>query len=234
MGIAENVRLVRQRMAAAAAEAGRGGAEIRLVAASKMNDAARVREAFAAGVDTFGENRVQEYREKDAQGAYAGARVHIIGHLQQNKAKYVAGKVALIESVDSTELLEELERRCAARGARQAVLLEVNLAGEASKTGCAPGELPRLLETAGGLSCVQVTGLMAIPPISEKPGENRGYFARMHELFVDIRAKKYDNVSMAELSMGMSADFEDAIREGATMVRVGTAIFGARNYGPHG
>ncbi len=234
MSMAERIAEVRRRIARAAEEAGRSPAEITLVAASKLNGPERVREAFAAGVTVFGENRVQEFVEKDARGAYAGAQVHIIGHLQRNKVKFVAGKVALIQSVDSPELLAAIHRRCAAENKRQDVLLEVNLAGEASKTGCPPERLEELLEAAGGFSSVQVRGLMAIPPIYEKSVETRAYFAQMRELFVDIRAKKYDNISMAELSMGMSGDFEDAIREGATMVRIGTAIFGARNYGPHG
>lgn len=230
MSIAENVALVRERIEAAALSCGRRPEEIRLVAASKMNGAARVREAYTAGIHCFGENRVQEYREKDAEHAYDGAEVHIIGCLQRNKAKYVAGRVELIQSVDSVELMRELQRLCEKRDAEQRVLLEVNLAGEASKTGCPLGELPRLLEAAAENGRVKVCGLMGIAPISGSEAENRTFFADMYQLFVDIRAKKYDNISMVELSMGMSGDFEAAIREGATMVRVGSSIFGARNY----
>lgn len=228
--IAENVESVRRRIAAAAARAGRDPGEIRLVAATKMNGADRVREAVAAGVDACGENRVQEFLEKRAANAYAGAAVHFIGHLQTNKVKYLVGAVDLIESVDSAELLARIDRRARGLGIAQDVLLEVNIGREAAKSGVLPEDLPALLETAAGFSALRVRGLMAIPPVEEKTGGNRGYFRQMYELFVDIRAKKYDNVLMAELSMGMSGDFEDAVLEGATMVRVGTAIFGPRNY----
>jgi pyridoxal phosphate enzyme (YggS family) len=224
------VDAVRARSTPAAAAAGRCPDEIKLVAASKMNGADRVREAVRAGVHACGENRVQEFLEKRAQGAYEGATVHLIGHLQKNKVKQAAGAFDLIESVDSEELLVLLDRRAAFLGIVQDVLVEINIAGEESKSGLFPEALPRFLETAEGLSSVRVRGLMAIPPISLESGGNRGYFARMRELFVDIRRRKYDNVSMAELSMGMSGDFEDAVREGATMVRVGSAIFGKRVY----
>ncbi|MBQ2895269.1 MAG: YggS family pyridoxal phosphate-dependent enzyme [Oscillospiraceae bacterium] len=227
----ERVLAIQQRIREAECESGRASGSVTLVAASKMNDAAAVRAAYAAGIRCFGENRVQELVDKRTQGAYEGARLHLIGHLQKNKVKFVAGQVDLIESVDSLALMEAIEKRCAAQGTTQDVLLEVNLAGEASKTGMPLSQLPAILEEAGRFSCVQVKGLMGIPPAGAKSAENRAYFARMHELFVDIRGKKYDNVSMAELSMGMSGDFEDAIREGSTMVRIGTAIFGARDYG---
>jgi len=228
--IAENVAQVRERIARAAREAGRDPAEIRLVAASKMNDASRVREAIAAGVDICGENRVQEFLEKNALNAYAGCSVHMIGHLQKNKVKYVVGAVDMIQSADSAELLTLIHRQAEKLGIVQKVLLEVNIGGEESKSGAAPEELPALLRHAADLSHLQVRGLMAIPPMEEKTGGNRAYFARMQQLFVDIRDKKYDNVLMAELSMGMSGDFEDAVREGATLVRVGSAIFGPRHY----
>ena len=202
-----------------------------LVAASKMNDAAAVREAIAAGVDACGENRVQELLEKNAQGAYAGAPLHFIGHLQKNKVKYLVGTADLIESVDSVELLRMIDARARKLGVTQDVLLEVNIGGEAAKSGFEPSALPEALEISGEFSSLKVRGLMAIPPVAEASGASRPYFARMRELFIDIGAKKYDNVSMDFLSMGMSGDFEDAIREGANVVRVGSAIFGPRNYG---
>ena len=228
--IAENVRRVRERMAAAALSAGRKPEEIRLVAASKMNDARRVRAAIAAGVDICGENRVQELLEKKKLNAYDGCAVHMIGHLQKNKVRQVVGAVDMIESADSLELLTLIDRQAEKLGRIQPVLIEVNIGGEASKSGVAPEELPALLEQTASLSHLQVRGLMTIPPVEEKTGGNRAYFARMQQLFVDIRSKKYDNVLMAELSMGMSGDFEDAVREGATLVRVGSAIFGPRHY----
>ncbi len=230
----EKIAAVEERIASACARAGRERESVRLVAASKLNSAERVALARMAGVRIFGENRVQELCEKRERGAYENAEVHLIGHLQKNKVKYVAGQVALIESVDSPELLAALNAFCEKNGTRQDVLIELNLDGEASKTGLPRSALEPLLEEAGNFSCVTVKGLMAIPPKCDNSAKNRDYFARMHELFVDIGRKKYDNVKMAELSMGMSADFEDAILEGATLIRVGTALFGARDYGTVG
>jgi hypothetical protein len=226
MGIAENVAEVRRRLEKAAP-----GRRVMLVAATKMNETVRIREAIAAGVDACGENRVQELLKKRAEGAYAGVPLHFIGHLQKNKVRQIVGAVDLIESADSAELLRLIDSRAAELGIVQDVLLEINISGEASKSGMAPEDLPGALETAAGLRAVRVRGLMAIPPICEKPGGNRPFFARMNELFVDIGANKYDNVCMDFLSMGMSGDFEDAAAMGANIVRVGTAIFGPRDYG---
>ena len=230
MTIAENVALVRKNIAAAAARAGRDPGEVLLVAASKTNDAARVREAIAAGVDACGENRVQEMLEKAALGAYEGVPLHFIGHLQKNKVRHVVGLVSLIHSVDSEALLRQIDRVAAAKGLVQDVLLEVNIGAEASKSGFAPGELPAALAAAGDLSAVRVRGLMAIPPICVSGDENYQYFVRMKQLFIDICEKKYDNVRMDFKSMGMSGDYETAVECGANIVRVGTAIFGARHY----
>ena len=230
MSIAENVRAVRQKMDAAALAAGRDPAEIRLVAATKMNDADRVRQAIAAGVDICGENRVQELLEKQAQGAYEGAPLHFIGHLQKNKAKQIVGLVSLIHGVDSTELLEVIDRCAARKGVVQDVLLEVNVGAEESKSGFSPEEIPAALETASRFGSIRVRGLMAIPPICASPEENRPFFQKMKQLYVDNGEKKYDNVSMDFLSMGMSGDYTEAIACGANLVRVGTAIFGARDY----
>ena len=225
--IAENIKTIRTNIAAAL-----GGAERRvlLVAATTMNDAAAVREAVAAGVDACGENRVQEFLEKDAQGAYDGCPKHFIGRLQHNKVNKIVGRVDLIESVDSAALLRLIDRRAAALGIRQDVLLEISIAGEAQKSGAAPAELPALLDAAAACPAVSVRGLMCIPPIQSFPGENRRYFAAMRQLFVDNSGKKYDNVSMDFLSMGMTDDYADAVAEGANMVRIGTGIFGRRQY----
>ena len=228
--IAENIANIRARMNEAAKKAGRDPSEILLCAATKMNDADRVKEAVAAGVDCCGENRVQELLEKQPQGAYEGAPVHFIGHLQTNKVKQVVGRVDLIESVDRTELLECVEKQAAKLDLVQDILLEVNIGAEESKSGFTPAEAAALAARMADFPHTALKGLMAIPPVSEFPGENCRYFAEMRNLFVDISAKKYDNVSMDCLSMGMRGDYPDAIREGATLVRVGTAIFGARNY----
>ncbi len=228
--IAENIRVIRETMAQAAKAAGREPSEVLLCAATKMNDAAAVREAVAAGVDCCGENRVQELTQKLAEGAYTGKPVHFIGHLQTNKVKQVVGKVDLIESVDRMELLECIEKTAAKLGIVQPILLEINIGAEESKSGFSQEEIWQTVEKMADFPHCRLRGLMAIPPISLHPGDNRRYFAEMRNLFVDISEKKYDNVDMECLSMGMSGDYADAIAEGATMIRVGTAIFGPRNY----
>ena len=230
MSIAENIAGLRARMEAAARAAGRDPGEILLCAATKMNDAARVREAVAAGVDCCGENRVQELTEKKPLGAYEGKPLHFIGHLQTNKVNKVVGQVDLIQSVDRTELLEAVNKTALRMGLRQEILLEVNIGEEPQKGGFSVAETLVLAGRMGEYPGVFLRGLMAIPPISEKKGDNCKYFAKMRNLFIDIADKKYDNVSMVCLSMGMSDDFEDAIAEGSTMIRVGTAIFGPRHY----
>ncbi len=222
MSISDNVKRVLERIDRAS-----GGRPVTLVAVAKTKPAAAVREAIGAGARVIGENHVQEIRQKGAEGAYNGASVQLIGHLQKNKVRYVAGRVDLIQSVDSPELLRLIDARAAALGAVQDVLLEINIAREISKTGAMPEQLPELLETAAGLTAVRVRGLMAIPPA----GASATYFNNMQKLFVDNAGKKYDNVSMDFLSMGMSGDFEQAIGAGSNMVRVGSAIFGARDYG---
>ena len=230
MSIAENVARVRAQMAQAALRCGRNPEEIKLCAATKMNDADAVRQAIAAGVDCCGENRVQELTAKLAENVYAGAPVHFIGHLQTNKVRQVVGKVDLIQSVDSAHLLRAVDREAGRQGIRQDILLEINIGNEASKGGFSPEEILPLLENFGEFSNVCVKGLMAIPPISRFPGENLEFFQKMRQISVDIRDIINDNVKVDCLSMGMSGDFEDAIAAGSTMIRVGTAIFGARDY----
>lgn len=230
MSITENVRMARQKINAAAESAGRSGSEVRLLAATKMNGPEAVQEAIRAGVDICAENRVQEFLSKNAVNAYAPCCVHFIGHLQKNKVKYLVGTVELIHSVDSPELMDAISRRAVSLGIVQDVLLEVNIGGEASKSGVSPDGLEALLAHAALCPGLRVKGLMTIPPAVIAGEENRWYFRQMYELFVDIRRKTYDNVTMAELSMGMSGDYEEAVRCGATIVRLGTALFGPRNY----
>ncbi len=230
MSITENVRMARQKINAAAESAGRSGSEVRLLAATKMNGPEAVQEAIRAGVDICAENRVQEFLSKNAVNAYAPCCVHFIGHLQKNKVKYLVGAVELIHSVDSPELMDAISRRAVSLGIVQDVLLEVNIGGEASKSGVSPDGLEALLAHAALCPGLRVKGLMTIPPAVSTGEENRWYFRQMYELFVDIRRKTYDNVTMAELSMGMSGDYEEAVRCGATIVRLGTALFGPRNY----
>ena len=220
-------------MAAAAEKAGRKPEEILLVGASKMNDAAACREAIAAGIDALGENRVQELLAKYDQGAYAGAPLHFIGHLQRNKVRQIIGKVDLIHSVSSIPLLEEIDRQAEKHGIVQPILLEVNIGGEESKSGFAPGEVEEAAWRAKELSHVEMKGLMTIPPVEREPHGNMPYFQQVYRLYIDIGEKVFHN-KFEYLSMGMSDDFEDAIAAGATIVRVGTAIFGARNYNNEG
>ena len=229
MSIAENIARVREEMAAAAREAGRAPEEITLVGASKMNDAAACREAIAAGIDALGENRVQEMTQKLGEHAYDGAPLHFIGHLQRNKVKQVVGHVDLIQSVGSLELLDEIEKVAANRNLVQDILLEVNIGREEAKSGFAPEEIFAAAEAARERSHVRVRGLMTIPPADADRETNMRYFQEVQALYVDINAKLFHN-ELKYLSMGMSGDYMDAISCGATMVRVGTAIFGARNY----
>ena len=227
--IEENIRSIRSRMAAAAEKAGRDPGDILLVGASKMNDAAACQAAIQAGIDALGENRVQEMTAKLQEHAYDGAPLHFIGHLQRNKVRQVVGVVSLIQSAGSWELLEEDERQAEKKDLTQEVLLEVNIGGEESKSGFAPQDLYEAAEKARDLSHIRVRGLMTIPPVEQVPHGNLPYFVEVSRLYVDISRKLYDN-SFAYLSMGMSDDFEDAIAAGATMVRVGSAIFGRRHY----
>ena len=230
MSIAENVAAIRAQMDAAAIACGRDPKDILLCAATKMNDAEAVRQAILAGVDCCGENRAQELSAKLQEDAYRGKPVHFIGRLQTNKAKQVVGKVDLIQSVDRENLLEAIQKEAARQGITQDILLEVNIGREPAKGGLLPEELHPLLEKIADFPNVRVKGLMAIPPICQKDTDNDKFFQEMCNIGVDIMKKKYDNVSVDILSMGMSNDFVRAIACGSTMIRVGTAIFGARDY----
>ena len=206
MSIAENVARIRAEIAEAARACGRDPHEIQLCAATKMNDAEAVREAIRSGVDCCGENRVQELTAKMAQDAYAGKPVHFIGHLQTNKVKQVVGKVDLIQSVDSERLLRVIQKEAEKQGIVQNVLLEVNVGEEASKSGFGVDDILPVVDKMGEFPNICVKGLMAIPPISENSGDNLKFFQKMFHLSVDIKAKKYDNVMVDCLSMGMSGD----------------------------
>ena len=230
MSIAENLAQVKARVAAAAKACGRDENDILLIGATKMNDAQRVREAVAAGLPACGENRVQELRDKNALGAYEGSELHFIGTLQKNKVKYLVGVVKLIHSVDSVELMQAIDKQAQKLGIIQDILIEINTGGESTKSGLAPEELSNALYEASKLPGIRVRGLMTIPPICVDGTENIPFFQLLKQLFVDNSEKKYDNVSMDFMSMGMSGDFEAAIACGSNMIRVGTAIFGKRAY----
>ena len=223
------IAAVQEKIAAAARRAGRDPGEITLCAATKVQTDDTIRAAVAGGITLCGENRVQELTAHLAAGAYAGARVHFIGHLQTNKVNKVVGRVDMIESVDSLHLLRAVDAQAEKLGAVQDILLEVNIAREESKGGCPPEELFQLAQAARALGHVRLRGLMAIPPIAPRPEDNRPYFSAMRELFVDMRGKMSDNQTDINcLSMGMSGDYEEAVAQGATLVRVGTALFGPR------
>lgn len=226
----EAVAAIRLRMTDAARAAGRDPAEVLLCAACKTQTVAAVRASADLAIDLFGENHVQELVEKADAQAYAGKPAHFIGHLQTNKIKKVLGRAALIQSVDSLRLLDAIEKEAAKLELEQQVLLEVNIGAEESKTGIPERELPALLEAAAAKPHIRVRGLMAIPPVNDDDAANRAYLARVRKLAEACAAQHYPNVTMDTLSMGMSGDYENAILEGATIVRIGTAIYGARDY----
>jgi len=227
----QNVAAIRSRMADAARAAGRSPAEIALCAASKLHGADTVRLAAGLDIDCFGENHVQELTAKSAAGAYLTKPRHFIGHLQTNKVRQVVGVAGLIQSVDSAHLLAAIEKQAAKLNTVQDIMLEVNIAGEQSKSGIEPQGLPALLEAAAASEHIRLCGLMCVPPAGEDPATNRRRFAALRTLLYKAQAAYPQNTALTGLSMGMSGDFENAIAEGATLVRVGTALFGARDYG---
>ena len=218
---------IRQRMADAARKAGRDPGEIKLCAACKTHPAATIAQSAGLDIDLFGENHVQELTANLAAGAYCGKPCHFIGHLQTYKVNKVVGQADLIQSVDSLRLLDAIEKAAAALGITQQILLEVNIAGEESKSGVSPAELWPLLEAAAARPHVEVKGLMAIPPVNEDDNVNRAQLAAVRALYDEAIAR---GAQFDTLSMGMSGDYENAILEGATLVRIGTAIYGARDY----
>ena len=231
MSISDNIAEVRGRVAAAAGRAGRNPAEISLMAVTKTQPAGRIREAYEAGLRLFGENRVQEFAGKvGALQDLAGAEWHMIGHVQTNKAAKAAELFGAVESVDSLRLAEKLNAAAGELKKQLAVLIEINVGGEAAKTGMAANskDLQELLQGAATLEHLEVCGLMTVPPFTEDPEQARRYFRKLRELRDQIAARRNPRVEMRTLSMGMSHDFEVAIEEGSTCVRVGTAIFGVR------
>ena len=230
MSVAENLKTIRERVDAACERAGRRPEEVALIAVSKTKPLSMLQEAYEAGARDFGENKVQEILEKYPEMP-EDARFHMIGHLQTNKVKQVVGKAVLIHSVDSLHLAEKIEQEAAKRDLTADILLEVNVAREESKFGLMLEEVIPLLEEVKNLPHVRVRGLMTIAPNVENPEENRKHFKKLYQLYVDIKSKNNDNGTMSVLSMGMTGDFEVAVEEGATMIRVGTGIFGSRQIG---
>ena len=225
----ENLQEVEERIQEACRRAGRDRSEVTLVAVSKTKPVSMLKEAYDLGVRVFGENKVQEIREK-YEALPKDIEWHMIGHLQTNKVKYIADKVSLIHSVDSLRLAETIEKEAVKHNIIVDILLEVNVAEEESKFGIKTSEVLALAENVVQLPHIRLRGLMTIAPFVENPEKNRAIFANLHELYVDIKDKNIDNGTVSILSMGMTNDYEVAIEEGATMVRVGTGIFGARDY----
>ncbi len=227
--IVTNLRDVRANIEAACKRAGRSADEVTLIAVSKTKGADLIREAYDAGVRDFGENRVQEIlAKKDILPQ--DIRWHMIGHLQRNKVRQVIDKVVMIHSVDSYELAKEISVQAVKRSLTMRVLLEVNIASEESKFGLAPADVAALAEEVSRLDNIRLEGLMCVAPMTETPEDNREYFRRMREILIDTNSKSVHNISMQFLSMGMTLDYQIAVEEGASMVRVGTAVFGQRSY----
>ncbi len=228
--VKENLEKVHENIKKACEKAGRDPKEVTLISVSKTKPIPMLEEAYAAGSRDFGENKVQEIIDKYPQLA-SDIRWHMIGHLQRNKVKYIIDKTALIHSVDSLRLAQEISSQAGKRQLEIDILIEVNIAGEESKFGIPYEETVSLIEEISVLPHIHIIGLMTIAPFVTNPEDNRKYFRKIRELSVDIKQKNIDNVTMSVLSMGMTGDYMVAIEEGATMVRVGTGIFGERNYG---
>ena len=229
MGIAENLSLVEEKIAAACARAGRKREEVKLIAVSKTHPVEAIKEAMRCGIRSFGENKVQELRDK-MENLGEDLDWHLIGHLQTNKVKYVVGRVSLIHSLESTRLAEAIEKEACKRAVTADVLVEVNIAAEDTKFGVLPENVEEFVREVAKFEHIRVVGLMTVAPITQESEENRKYFKNLNKIMVDLNSKNIHNVSMNVLSMGMTGDYETAIEEGATLVRVGTGIFGHRDY----
>ena len=227
--VAENYRYVLKKVEEACVRSGRDPKDVTLIAVSKTKPVEMIEEAMEAGARVFGENKVQELCDKYEQ-LPKDLHWHLIGHLQRNKVKYIVDKAALIHSVDSLRLAQQISQEAQKKGVESDILIEVNVAEEESKFGLSTEEVIQMVEEISKLPSVHIKGLMTVAPFTDNPEENRPYFRNLKQLAVDIAEKNIDNVTMSVLSMGMTGDYEVAIEEGATMVRVGTGIFGARIY----
>ena len=228
--VEDNLAQILTNIQQACSEAGRDSASVRLLVVTKTVDPDRINAVIRLGVGQIGENRVQEFLKKKDELELSNVEVHLIGHLQTNKVKQIVGNVDMIESVDSLKLATAISNRSLELGIVTPILVEVNIGGEEAKSGVTPEELEELLIGIAKLHGVSVQGLMTIPPILHTEEEKRAIFSKMYQLFVDIREKKLDNITMQELSMGMSGDYREAILEGSTIVRIGSALFGDRQY----
>lgn len=227
--VTENLKLVEDRISRACVRSGRNREEVTLIAVSKTKPVEMMEEAMKSGIRVFGENKVQEILKKEPE-LPNDIDWHLIGHLQRNKVRQITGKVAMIHSVDSLRLAEQIQKEYEKQELTARILIEVNVAGEESKFGLMPEETEDVIREIAKMPNIEVCGLMTIAPFVDNPEDNRIHFRNLRKLLVDINAKNIDNVSMRELSMGMTGDYEVAIEEGATFVRVGTGIFGSRQY----
>lgn len=228
--VGENLKAVRENIAEAAVRSGRKPEEIKLMAVTKTVEPEYINYAISQGIYLIGENKVQEFMSKKEFLNLENCEAHLIGHLQTNKVKKIVGEVSMIQSLDSLHLAEEISNRSKALGIVTDVLIEVNIGGEDCKTGLEMSKLEELIYAAAEMPGIKVKGLMTVPPFSEDSEQARGFFKNMYKLFIDMRSKKIDNISMDILSMGMSGDYCQAVEEGSTLVRVGSAIFGNRRY----
>ena len=228
--VSENLKVVEENIIRACERSGTKRSDVTLIAVSKTKPVTMMEEAIASGVSIFGENKVQEILKKQPL-LPGGAEWHLIGHLQRNKVRSIAGKVAMIHSVDSLRLAEQIQKEYQIQGLTARILVEVNIAREESKFGLMPEETEEVIREIAKMPNIKVCGLMTIAPFVQDPEENRIHFKNLRKLLVDINSKNIDNISMMGLSMGMTGDYEVAIEEGATFVRVGTGIFGSRQYG---
>lgn len=225
-----NISKIKERINEAAVRSGRNEDEVRLMAVTKTVEPIFINRAIECGIDLIGENKVQEFLSKKEHLKLDGCEAHLIGHLQTNKVRQIVGEVAMIQSVDSVKLAKEISKRSEAAGIVTDCLIEVNIGNEESKTGIDSVFLDELICEISEMKAIKIKGLMTIPPICEDQSLLNKYFSKMHRIFIDIRDKKLDNVNMTVLSMGMSSDYENAVMNGSTLVRVGTALFGKRIY----
>lgn len=228
--VKENCKIIKDNIAEAAIKSGRNPEDVRFMAVTKTVEPVFINAAIEQGIDLIGENRVQEFLSKEPELKLEGVEKHLIGHLQKNKVRQIVGKVDMIESVDSVELAKEISKRSLAAGISTPVLIEVNIGEEESKFGFDKSALEENLEQISLLPAIEVKGFMTIPPICERKEQARKYFSQMHQLYIDFSSKIFNNINMNILSMGMSADYTEAILEGSNLVRVGSSLFGARIY----
>lgn len=227
--LAENLKAVQENIRSACEKAGRNYEDVKLIAVSKTKPLSDIETLIDCGVSDFGENKVQELTEK-YENVSRPVNFHLIGHLQTNKVKYVVGKTVLIHSVDSLHLAQEIEKESAKKNLVSDILIQINIANEETKFGIRPEETEELIRAVSIMPHIRIKGLMTIAPFVQNAELNRGLFRKMHQILLDIKSQSIDNVDMDILSMGMTNDYRVAIEEGSNMVRVGTAIFGARNY----